>query len=100
MRWTIGALALALAGCATDQVPPPAIQIQTVEVKVPVPVPCVEAKDVAPEPAYVASRLTGSAKHDLLIVDQSALELRTWGQGMAAQLKACAAPRPSVAPSR
>lgn len=92
----MGALALALAGCATDRTPPPAIQVKTVEVKVPVPVPCVRREDIPAEPARVASRLTGNAGHDLLIVDQSALELRTWGQGMAAQLIACAQPAPAT----
>lgn len=95
MRWTVVALAVALAGCA-GHVPPPAIEVRTVEVKVPVPVPCVNRSDIAPEPAHVANRLTGQAKHDLLVVDQSALELRTWGQGMAAQLIACSRPAPAA----
>lgn len=94
MRWAIAISALALAGCATDGTPPPAIQVKTVEVRVPVPVPCVDRKDIPAEPARVANRLTGKAGHDLLIVDQSALELRTWGQTMAAQLVACSRPAP------
>jgi len=82
----------ALGGCTTGRVPPPAIKAEPVVVKVPVAVPCVNEADVAPEPARVANELNGQAGHDLLVVDRSALELRTWGQGLAAQLKACAKP--------
>ena len=82
----------ALAGCAGDNTPPPAIQIQTVVEKVPVPVPCVKREDIAPEPGHVAGQLTGKAGHDLLVVDQSALELRTWGEVLQAQLLACSTP--------
>lgn len=99
MRWTVAALAVALAGCA-GRTPPPAIEVRTVEVKVPVPVSCVKREDIAPEPPYVASRLTGQAKHDLLVVDESALQLRTWGQALAAQLIACASSPAAPATSR
>lgn len=95
MRRTVLVLAAALAGCA-GHTPPPSIEVRTVEVKVPVSVPCVDRKDIAPEPPLVASLLTGYAGHDLLVVDQSALALRTWGQGLAAQLIACSRPTPAA----
>ena len=59
-------------------------------VKVPTPAPCVPLSDILPEPEQVGSRLTGNAAADLAIVAASALDLRAWGQGMAADLKACA----------
>ena len=88
------ALALgALTGaCVTNGCPPPAISALPVNVEVPLPVPCAKLAGIAGEPAHVASKLTGKAKHDLELVDQSALELRTWGEGLHAQLKACATP--------
>jgi hypothetical protein len=84
--------AAALSGCMGSNTPPPAVEVRTVVEKVIVPVPCVTASDIAPEPPHVANQLTGQAGHDLLIVDQSALDLRTWGEANAAQLKACAGP--------
>ena len=84
------AVGSALTGCASDNAPPPAVEVHTVVEKVPVVVPCVRPEDIAPEPEHVASKLNGQAGHDLLIVDQSALDLRTWGEANTAQLKACA----------
>jgi len=84
------AVGSALTGCASDNTPPPAIEVHTVVQKVPVVVPCVRPEDIAPEPEHVAGKLNGQAGHDLLIVDQSALDLRTWGEANTAQLKACA----------
>ena len=44
--------ALALAGCATTQAPPPEPVIRTVEVKVPTPVPCKAIEELGAEPVY------------------------------------------------
>lgn len=82
-------VAFSLTGCSAATTPPPAVEVHTVVQRVLVPVPCVTDGNIAPEPAHVASRLNGQAGHDLLIVDQSALELRTWGEANTAQLKAC-----------
>ena len=80
----------ALVGCSAAVTPPPAVEVHTVVERVPVAVPCVNASDIAPEPPHVANQLTGKAGHDLLVVDQSALDLRTWGEHNTAQLIACA----------
>ena len=94
--------AAALSGCMGSDTPPPAVEVHTVVEKVLVPVPCVTASNIAPEPAHVANQLTGQAGHDLLIVDQSSLDLRTWGEANTAQLKACvtapAGPPPAPGP--
>ena len=84
------AILVALAGGCACRVPPPAIRVSTVTVRVPVPVPCIKAVSELPEePPLVASQLTGRAKHDLLIVDQSALSLRTWGESLRGMLIGC-----------
>jgi hypothetical protein len=87
---------LALSGCAGAPLPPPE-KIVTVTEKVLVPVPCVDVGLIPPAPAHVASSLNGMAAHDLLVVDQSALDLRTWGERLDAMLRACASP-PSATP--
>ncbi len=61
------------------------VEVRTVEVAVPAPCPA----DPAPEPELVGNQLTGNAAHDLVIVTQSALELRIWGRGLRAALEAC-----------
>ena len=76
---------LTLAACQTTQ---PGVDVRVV--RVPTPAPCVPADQIPPEPEQVGSRLTGNAAADLAIVAASALDLRAWGQGMAADLKACA----------
>jgi hypothetical protein len=78
-------LALALAACETTQ---PGVEVRTVQV--PTPVACLPADQIPAEPETVSHLLTGVAAHDLAIVAASALELRAWGQEMAAALKACA----------
>lgn len=83
-------LVVLCTGCAGPKVPP-AVQVERVEVKVAVPVSCVKRATIPAEPPHVASTLTGEAAHDLLIVDGSALDLRTWGESLAAMLSACAA---------
>jgi len=85
----VGLVALC-SGCSTGPKLAPAVQVERVEVKVAVPVPCVKTKDIPPEPPHVASTLTGEAAHDLLIVDGSALDLRTWGESLSVKLLACA----------
>jgi hypothetical protein len=99
MRWRWAAIlflvifwslvAFALAGCASDQCPPPAQVPVVVPQKVIVTAPCVNRSDIAPEPPHVANQLTGQSGHDLLVVDQSALALRTWGESLSGQLVAC-----------
>lgn len=74
-----------LAACQTAQ--PVGIEVRTVEV--PTPIQCVSPEQVPAEPEKVGSKLTGQAVADLLIVSASALELRKWGQEMAALLRGC-----------
>lgn len=85
-RGLILIIAAALSACTTER--PGGIEVRTVEV--PVPQPCLPADQIPAEPASVASQLNGVAAHDLRIVAASALELRAWGQEMAAALHACA----------
>lgn len=94
---SLAALAL-LSGCTTARIPPPAVKVETVTVEKLVPVPCVTPKDIPAEPPHVANQLNGQAGHDLLVVDQSALALRSWGAVMHAQLTACSAP--AIPPAR
>lgn len=74
-------LPLALTACAHTG----GVEIRTVEVAVPAKCPV----DPAPEPSTVGNDLTGNAAHDLVIVTQSALELRIWGRSLRAALEAC-----------
>ena len=64
--------------------------VQIKRVEVPTPVPCLRTEAIPPEPLHVADKLTGQAAHDLVIVAESALELRIWGRSMRAALEACA----------
>lgn len=80
---------LALLGLAACQTAEPGIEVRTVQV--PVPQPCLPLSEIPAEPETVSRLLNGMAAHDLSIVAASALELRAWGQEMAAALKACAA---------
>jgi hypothetical protein len=79
-----GAL-VALAACA----PKPPIGIEVREVFVPTPVACVDAAQIPVEPPRIAERLTGHAVTDLLIVSESALELRKAFQEATALLAGC-----------
>lgn len=88
MRKLILALGLLFLG-ACQAVPPPTIQVKPVVEKVLVPIPCINAGDLLPEPPHVASQLNGMAGHDLLIVDQSALDLRAWGEDTYGKLTRC-----------
>jgi hypothetical protein len=86
MKRIVIAAALLAAACETTQ---PGVEVRTVQV--PVPQPCLAADEIPAEPGTVSHLLTGVAAHDLTVVAASALELRAWGQEMAAALKACAA---------
>lgn len=85
MRFRIALIALALAGCHHTE---KGVEVRLVPT--PVPQPCLPLDQMPPEPVKVAKDLTGNAAHDLAIVAASALDLRAWGQQMAAALKACA----------
>jgi hypothetical protein len=76
---------LTLTACTATN---PGVEVRTVQV--PVPQPCLAADQIPAEPGTVSHLLTGVAAHDLTVVAASALELRAWGQEMAAALKACA----------
>ena len=91
MRFAIIA-ALFLAGCATRDPVPPAVEVRTVEVKVPVPVACVDSKSVPSEPERVGNRLNGQAAHDLDLIAGSAIKLRQWGRELKALLTPCVRP--------
>lgn len=79
-------LMLALTACQAPA--EPGIEVRTVEV--PVPQPCLPADQIPAEPATVGHLLNGVAAHDLAIVAESALNLRAWGQELAAAHIACA----------
>jgi len=77
-----------LAGCAHK----PEVEIR--EVQVISPVKCVDPSAIPSEPARVASRLNGNARHDLEIVAASAQALRSWGQEMRGLLEQCVGKAP------
>lgn len=79
-------LAALVAGCVHK----PEIR----EVAVPTPVTCVDPRRIPPEPARVAQRFTGNAKHDLEILARNAQDLRLWGQEMRTLLEACVGKAP------
>jgi hypothetical protein len=58
----LGAIVLALSGCATTPRPPVAVQVKTVEVVKAVPVPCVTPEEIPPRAAKVSP---DPAKSDL-----------------------------------
>lgn len=89
MKRALPLLAVLVAGCAHKQ---PEIR----EVLVPTPVTCVDPRRIPPEPARVAQRFNGNARHDLEILAENAQELREWGQEMRTLLEACVgkAPQP------
>ena len=98
MKRIILLVALFLGGCA-GTVRPPAIAARVVTSEVVVPIPCANVADLPAEPPHVASLLTGMAGHDLLVVDQSALDLRTWGEVLFGKLTRCAIASPPAPPS-
>ncbi len=75
-----------LAGCAHG----PEVEIR----EVPVPVTCVDPRRIPPEPPRVANRFNGDARHDLVIVAESAQQLRAWGQEMRELLELCVGKAP------
>lgn len=81
MRFCLSLAILAsLTACHHAQ--EPAIEVRTVPV--PTPVPCVNLEDVPAEPPLIGDQLTGDARHDLIIIAPSALELRRWGRELRA----------------
>jgi hypothetical protein len=86
MKLTACLALFALAACSPK--PPIGIEVRTVEV--PTPVACPDPSLIPSEPASVRGRLTGNAVADVLILAESALELRRWGQEQAALLEGCA----------
>lgn len=76
-------LTVVLAGCAHE----PKVEIR--EVPVPTPVTCVDPAVIPEEPPRVAQLFNGNARHDLVIVAESAQALRTWGQELRALLDQC-----------
>ena len=81
-------LTVALAGCAHQ----PKVEVR--EVPVPTPVACVDPQTIPEEPPRVAQQLNGNARHDLVIVADSAQDLRSWGQALRALLDECVAKAP------
>lgn len=80
--------ALMFSGCsATPTARPVTEKIVTVEK--PVPVACVDKAKVPAEPRHVAGDLNGQAVHDLDVVSASAIELRGWGERLAALIQPC-----------
>lgn len=86
--YTSALVAISLYTSACQSTAPGGIEVRTVEV--PVPQPCLPLSEIPAEPETVSHLLNGMAAHDLSIVAASALELRAWGQEMAAALRACA----------
>jgi hypothetical protein len=82
-------LPVALAGCAHE----PAVEIR--EVPVPTPVTCVDPARIPEEPPRVAQRFNGNARHDLVILAESAQDLRAWGQEMRSLLEMCVGKAPA-----
>jgi hypothetical protein len=78
---------LALLLCACGPKAPIAVEVRTVEV--PVPVACVDPASIPAEPPKVGSQLTGNPVVDILVLAESALELRRWGQEQNALLQGC-----------
>jgi hypothetical protein len=91
LRFAFVGAALALAACSTTPTARPVAE-KIVTVKVPQPVACVDASKVPAEPKHVAGDLNGQAVHDLDIVASSAIELRTWGETLAALIRPCTKP--------
>jgi hypothetical protein len=83
----LATLALLTACSTTPAARPVAEKIVTVEK--PVPVACVDVAKVPAEPPHVAGDLNGQAVHDLDIVSASAIELRSWGEKLAALIQPC-----------
>jgi hypothetical protein len=80
-RLTLYAAALALSGCATTRY---------------VTVACIDQPQLQrlkdAEPPRVGDRLTGQAQDDFKIAAGSAVELRSWGEGLISVLVGCQEP--------
>ena len=90
MKRVLPLLALFSAGCAHKQ------DVEIREVLVPTPVTCVDPRRIPAEPARVAQRFNGNARHDLEILAENAQDLREWGKEMRTLLEMCVgkAPQP------
>lgn len=86
MRRLICPALFLLTACAGGPKP---VGISIHEVPVATPVPCLVADQLPVEPPKVSDRLTGDARTDLLIVSESALELRRYSGALRALLTGC-----------
>ena len=57
---------------------------------------CVDPSQIPAEPPRVAQRLNGDARHDLVIVAESAQALRSWGTDMRSLLEMCVGRAPDA----
>jgi hypothetical protein len=80
-----------LAACSTTPTARPVVE-KIVTVEKPIPVACVDKAKVPAEPRHVAGDLNGQAVHDLDVVSASAIELRTYGETLAALIQPCTKP--------
>jgi hypothetical protein len=78
-------LALLLTACGPKA--PIAVEVRTVEV--PVPVACVKPDQIPAEPPSIRAQLTGNPVVDVMVLAESALALRKWGQEQNALLTGC-----------
>lgn len=88
LRFAIVGAALVLAACSTTLTARPVAE-KIVTVEKPMPVACVDAAKVPAEPKHVAGDLNGQAVHDLDVISASAIELRGWGEKLAALIGPC-----------
>jgi hypothetical protein len=85
MRHLIMLPLIALSACTHDA--PVAVEVRTVEI--PVASPCLKREQIPAEPPKVGDQLTGNPVHDVLVLAESALGLRKWGQEQNALLTGC-----------
>jgi hypothetical protein len=91
LRFAVVGAALALAACSTTPTARPVVE-KIVTVEKPIPVACVDKSKVPVEPKHVAGDLNGQAVHDLDVIAASAIELRGWGETLAALIGPCTKP--------
>jgi len=88
VRRSLLILPVLAAGCAHQR------EMEIREVPVPTPVACVNPAQIPEEPARVAQRFNGNARHDLEILARNAQDLRSWGQQLRSLLDPCIAQAP------